>query len=288
MDFLNEWITDWLKRLLINSILGNLGGLFDNVNKQIGEIAGKIGMAPGAFLPGVFALIKTLSETVVLPVAGLLLTFVMTWELIQLIIDNNNMHQIDTWIFFKWVFKTMIAVLILSNTFEIVIGIFEVSQSVVNKAAGLISGSTVITTDIMAALEEELWLMDVGLLIGMWFQSLIIGIIVIAVNIVIFIIIYGRLIEIYLLTSLAPLPMATLINRETGGMGQNYIKSLIAIGFQGFLIMVCVAIYAVMVQNITLSGDPIGAIWAVIGMTVLLCACLFKTGTISKSIFGAH
>ena len=288
MGFLTDWITEWLKDLLVNGILGNLSGLFDNVNNQVGEIAGTVGMTPGAFNPGVFALIRTLSETVVLPVAGILLTFVMTWELIQLIIDQNNLHQLDTWIFFKWVFKTMAAVLILTNTFNIVAGIFDVSQSVVNNAAGLISGSTAITGDMMATLEAELWLMDVGPLLGLWLQSFLIQIIVLAMNIVVFIIVYGRMVEIYLLTSLAPLPMATLTNREMGGMGQNYMKSLLAVGFQGLLIMVCVAIYAVLVQSIAISGDPMGAIWSAIGYTVLLCFTLFKTGNISKAIFAAH
>ncbi|MDL2273921.1 hypothetical protein LJC34_05215 [Oscillospiraceae bacterium OttesenSCG-928-G22] len=288
MGFLTDWITEWLKDLLISGILGNLSGLFDNVNNQVGEIASTVGQTPGAFNPGVFALIRNLSETVVLPVAGILLTFVMTWELIQLIIDQNNLHQLDTWIFFKWVFKTMAAVLILTNTFNIVAGIFDVSQSVVNNAAGLISGSTAITGDMMATLEAELWLMDVGPLLGLWLQSFLIQIIVLAMNIVVFIIVYGRMVEIYLLTSLAPLPMATLTNREMGGMGQNYMKSLLAVGFQGLLIMVCVAIYAVLVQSIAISGDPMGAIWSAIGYTVLLCFTLFKTGSISKAIFAAH
>jgi len=288
MGFLTDWIVDWLKGLLVDGIMGNLGGLFDNVNQQVGEIATTVGMTPGAFNPGVFALIRTLSETVVLPVAGLLLTFVMTWELIQMIIDQNNLHQIDTWIFFKWVFKTMIAVLILTNTFNIVMGIFDVSQHVVNNAAGVIAGSTNVTPGMMATLRAQLMAMDVGPLLGLWLQSFLIQIIVLILNIVVFIIVYGRMIEIYILTSLAPLPMATLTNREMSGMGHNYIKSLLAVGFQGLLIMVCVAIYAVLVQSIAIGGDPIGAIWGAIGYTVLLCFTLFKTGSVSKSIFGAH
>jgi len=288
MGWLTDWIVDWLKELLVGGILGNLGGLFDNVNNQVGEIATTVGMTPGAFNPGVFSLIRNLSETVVLPVAGLLLTFVMTWELIQLIIDQNNLHQVDTWIFFKWVFKTMIAVLLLTNTFNIVMGIFDVSQHVVNNAAGVIAGSTAVTADMMATFEAQLMAMDVGPLLGLWLQSFLIQIIVIALNIVVFIIVYGRMVEIYILTSLAPLPMATMTNREMSGMGQNYLKSLLAVGFQGLLIMVCVAIYAVLVQSIATGGDPIGAIWGAIGYTVLLCFTLFKTGSISKSIFGAH
>jgi hypothetical protein len=288
MGFLTDWITEWLKELLIEGIMGNLGGLFDNVNTQIGEIAETIGQTPGAFNPGVFALIRTLSETVVLPIAGLLLTFVMTWELISMIIDQNNMHQMDTWIFYKWVFKTMVAVLILTNTFNIVMGVFDMSQSVVNSAAGIISGSTEVTTDMMETLREQLEAMEIGHLLGLWLQSFLVQVIVVALNIVIFVIVYGRMIEIYLLTSLAPLPLAAVTNREMSGMGHNYMKSLLAVGFQGLLIMVCVAIYAVLVQSIATTGDPIGAIWSAIGYTVLLCFTLFKTGSIAKSIFSAH
>jgi len=288
MGWLTDWIVDWLKGLLVDGIMGNLGGLFDNVNNQVGEIAAQVGMTPGAFNPGVFSLIRTLSETVVLPVAGLLLTFVMTWELIQLIIDQNNLHHVDTWIFFKWVFKTMVAVLLLTNTFNIVMGIFDVSQHVVNQAAGVIGGSTAVTPGMMATLRAQLMAMDVGPLLGLWLQSFLIQIIVLVLNIVVFIIVYGRMIEIYILTSLAPLPMATLTNNHMSGMGTNYLKSLLAVGFQGLLIMVCVAIYAVLVQSIAVSGDPIAAIWAAIGYTVLLCFTLFKTGSVSKSIFGAH
>ena len=288
MELLTNWLTDWLRELLVDGIMGNLGNLFENVNYQVGEIATTVGMTPGAFNPGVFNLVRNLSETVVLPIAGVLLTFVMTWELIQLIIDHNNLQQLDTWIFFKWVFKTMIAVLILSNTFNIVMGIFDVSQYVVNNAAGIIAGSTEVTSDMMETFREQLMEMNVGPLIGLWLQSFLIQIIVIILNIVVFIIVYGRMIEIYILTSLAPLPMATLTNQQMSGMGHNYVKSLLAIGFQGLLIMVCVGIYAVLVQSIATSGDPINAIWSAIGFTVLLCFTLFKTGSVAKSIFGAH
>ena len=288
MGFLTDWIMDLLKEMLIEGILSNLGDLFDNVNTRVGEIAVQVGMTPGAFNPGVFALIRNLSETVVLPIAGLLLTFVMTWELIQLIVERNNLHEIDSWIFFKWLFKTMIAVLILSNTFNIVMGIFDVSQHVINNAAGVISGSTDVNPDIMDALRLQLEAMDVGPLLGLWLQSMIIDFTMTVLNICIFVIVYGRMLEIYMLTSLAPLPLASMTSRELGSIGQNYIKSLFAVGFQGLLIMVCVGIYAVLVQSIATSGDPIGSIWLVIGYTVLLCFCLFKTGSLAKSIFAAH
>ena len=288
MSFLTDCITEWLKGLLIDGIMGNLSGLFDNVNNQVGEIATQVGTSPAAWNAGVFSLIRQLSEMIVLPIAGMVLTFVMCYELIQMIVDLNNLHDIDTWMFFKWVFKTFVAVMILSNTFNIVMAVFDVAQSVVNSAGGLISGSTAVTSGMMDTLEAELTAMDLGPLLGLFLQSFMIQIIVLAMNIVVFVIVYGRMIEIYLLTSLAPIPMATVVNREIGSMGHNYFRSLLAVAFQGFLILVCVAIYAVLVQSIAVSGNPIGAIWSCIGYTVLLCFTLFKTGSLSKSIFGAH
>jgi len=288
MDFLTDWITDWLKGLLVDGIMGNLGGLFDNVNNQVGEIATQVGTSPAAWNAGVFSLIRNLSETVVLPIAGLILTFVATYELIQLIVEKNNLHDLDTWIFFKWIFRTFVAVMILSNTFNAVMAVFDVAQSVVNSAGGLISGSTAITPDMLTNFEAALMAMDIGPLLGLWLQSLIIGFTMTALNIVIFIVVYGRMVEIFLLTSLAPIPFATLSNREFGSMGQNYFKSLCAVGLQGLLMLVCVGIYAVLVQSIAISGDPIGAIWKCIGYTVLLCFTLFKTGSVAKSVLGAH
>ena len=288
MEFLTNWMVDFLKDLLIGGILDNLGGLFDNVNNRVGEIAYAVGTSPAAWHPGIFTLIRNLSETVVLPIAGIVLTFLATYELINLIVDKNNLNEVDTWIFFKWVFKTFIAVLILSNTFNIVMAVFDVGQNVVNNAGGLIAGSTEVTVDMLTEFEAALWEMNVGPLLGLWFQSLFIGFTMRALSIVIFIIVYGRMIEMLLLTSLAPIPIATLSNREFGSTGQNYFKSLCAIALQGFLILVCVGIYAVLVQGIAVGGSPISAVWQVLGYTVLLCFTLFKTGSVAKSILGAH
>ena len=288
MGILTDWITDWLRELLIEGIMGNLEGLFDTVNARVGEIAAQVGTTPAAWNAGVFSLIRQLSENVVLPIAGLVLTFVATFELIQLITERNNLHDIETAVFFKWLFKTALAILILSNTFNIVMAVFDVSQSVINSSAGLIRGTTDVSPGMLDTLEATLETMGIGPLIGLWLQSFLVRTTMWALNIVIFVIVYGRMLEIYLLTSLAPIPVATLANREAGSMGQNYIKSLFAVGFQGMLILVCVAIYAVLVQGIATGGDPIGAIWGCIGYTVLLCFILMKTGTIAKSVFNAH
>ena len=288
MGILTEWITEWLKELLIEGIMGNLTGLFDTVNTRVGEIAVQVGTPPAAWNAGVFSLIRQISETVILPIAGLILTFVATYELIQMLIDRNNLHDIDTWLFFKWIFKTAAAILILSNTFNIVNAVFDVSQSVIARSAGVIQGSTDITPDMLATLEATLETMELGSLLGLFMQTMLIGLTMKALSIIIFVLVYGRMLEIYMLTSLAPIPVATLSNREVGQMGQNYLKSLFAVGFQGLLILLCVGIYGVLVQGISTSGDPIGAIWGCVGYTVLLCFMLFKTGSISKSIFGAH
>ena len=288
MGILTDWLTDWLKEILIEGIIGNLTGLFDTVNTRVGEIAVQVGTTPAAWNAGVFSLIRQLSETVILPIAGLVLTFVATYELIQLLIEKNNLHDLDYWIFFKWIFKTACAILVLSNTFNIVNAVFDVSQSVIARAGGVIQGSTDITPTMLDNLEATLETMGIGSLLGLFMQSLLIHVTMWALNIIIFVIVYGRMLEIYMMTSLAPIPVATLSNREVGSMGQNYLKSLFAVGFQGLLILLCVGIYAVLVQSIATTGDPIGAIWSCVGYTVLLAFMLFKTGSIAKSIFSAH
>lgn len=289
MDFIWDSITDWLKEVLVSGIVSNLSGMFDSTNEQIGEIAGQVGLTPQAWNSGIFNMIQNLSYNVILPLAGAILAIVMTLELIQLITDRNNLNDVDTWMFFKWVFKSAAAVLIVSNTWTIVMGIFDAAQSVVNGAAGVMIGNTSIDiSSVVTDLESRLMEMDVGPLLGLWFQSLFVGICTWAITICIFIVIYGRMIEVYLVTSVAPIPMATMANREWGQMGQNYLRTLFALGFQAFLIMVCVAIYSVLVQNISVSIDISTAIWTCMGYTVLLCFCLFKTSSLARSVFNAH
>lgn len=289
MQSVLDKIAEWFKELLISGITGNLSGMFDTVNTKVGEIAGQVGQTPSGWNGGVFSMIRSLSETVILPIAGIILTFVMCYELIQIVIEKNNLHDIDTWIFFKWIFKTFIAVLLVSNTWNIVMGVFDMTQHVVNQSAGVISTNAGIdVSTVIDDMETRLDAMEVGPLLGLWFQSLVVGLTMNILSICIFLVIYGRMIEIYLVTSVGPIPFSTMANREWGSVGQNYLKSLLALGFQAFLIMVCVGIYAVLVQNIAVSPDPSGAIWSCMGYTVLLCYSLFKTGSLSKSLFGAH
>ena len=289
MDFLWDAITEWLKEILVSGIMSNLSGMFDGVNDKVGEISTQVGMSPQAWNGSIFNMVQNLSENVIMPIAGVILAFVMTLELVQILMDKNNFHDVETAVFFKWVFKTACAILIVTNTWTIVMGIFDVAQGVVNQASGIIIGDTSIDlSSVMPDMEERLMEMELGPLFGLWFQSLFVGITMWALTICIFIITYGRMLEVYLVTSVAPIPMAAMLGREWGGMGQNYLKSLFALGFQAFLIMVCVAIYAVLVQNISVSDDISTAIWTCMGYTVLLCFTLFKTGSLAKSVFSAH
>lgn len=290
MGMVIDAIGEWLKEILVSGIIGNLSGLFDSVNGQVADISAQVGATPQAWNAAIYNMIRSLSENVIIPIAGVILAFVMTLELIQMVSDKNNMHgDVDTWIFFKWIFKTACAVLIVTNTWNIVMGVFDVGQSVVNSAAGVISSDASIDiSSIVVDLEQRLMEMDIGPLIGLWFQSLFVGICTWALTICIFIITYGRMIEIYLVTSIAPIPMATMVNKDGGNMGQNYLRSLFALAFQAFLIIVCVAIYAALVENIAIDTDVSKAIWTCMGYTVLLCFTLFKTGSMAKSIFSAH
>ena len=289
MNFLWDKVTEWLKELLIGSIMSNLTGLFDNVNRQVAGIADNVGATPQAWNSGVFGMIRNLSDNVILPIAGVILALVATLELIQMIVDRNNMHDMDTFMLAKWVFKTACAVVIVTNTWNIVMAVFDVAQSVVSRASGLVIADTDIRIDsVIVGLEAKLAEMELGALFGLWVQSMFVGFTMWALAICIFIITYGRMIEIYLVTSVAPIPMATMANREWGQMGQNYLRGLFALGFQAFLIIICVAIYAILVRGIAVESDVSTAIWTCMGYTVLLCFTLFKTSSLARSIFHAH
>ena len=287
MDLLLNTLTEWLKELLAGAIASNLTGMVDSVNTKVGDIAVQVGQTPQGWNSGIFSMIQNLSNNVILPIAGIMLALVMTMEFIRIIMDKNNMHDFDTWSILMWVFKTACAILIVSNTWNIVMAVFDVSQTVVNNAAGMIVGNTDIEL-VTEGLEETLMAMELSSLIGLWFQSMIVGVTMHILSIIIMLICFGRMIEIYLVTSVAPIPMSTMMNHEWSQMGQNYLRSLFALAFQGFLIIVCVAIYAVLVQNMVVESDISMAIWTVMGYTVLLCFTLFKTSSLAKSVFNAH
>ena len=288
METVLKAIADWIKGILTAGIMSNLSGLFDDVNTQVGSIAQQVGTKPSNFEPRVFAMIEALSRNVVLPIAGIILTFVACYELIQMITEHNNMANFEPVLLMKWIFKTAISVWMISNTFDIIMAVFDVTQQVVANSSGIISGNTRVNDIGLSMLQSSMMQMDVGPLFGLFLQSFFIGITMRILSIVIFVIVYGRMIEIYLVTSIAPIPMATMVSREWGQTGQNYLRTLFALGFQAFMMILCVAIYAVLVQNIAVTADVSVAIFTCMGYTVLLCFALFKTSSLSRSVFGAH
>ena len=288
MESVIQAITDWIHDMLVTGVMDTLTGMFDAVNDKVGVVATNVGMNPANFSPGIYSLIRGISESVIIPIAGLILTFVACYELIQMIIDHNNLANFETWFFFRWVFKTFIAVMLITNTFDITLAVFDVAQHVINSSGGIISSSTVISADAIAALQSSVESMEIGGLFGLWFQANIIKLTLHALSAFIFVIVYGRMIEIYLMISLAPIPFATFGNKEQSQIGQNYLRAICALAFQGFLILICVGIYAVLIQTIVFTSDIVGSLWGVLGYSILLCFTLFKTGTLAKSIFSAH
>ena len=288
MDSILQSIEDWFRGLLVSGIMENLTNTFDSVNNQVGQIATEVGQTPANFSPAVYNMIRTLSENVIMPIAGLILTFIACYELIQLVVGHNNLANFETWIFWKWIFKTFVAVTLITNTMNITMAVFDVAQHVVTQAGGIIAGSTAIDDSTLATVQSTLEAMEIGPLLSIFLQTIIVRFLIYILSALIFVIVYARMIEIYLMVSLAPIPFSTFGNREQSMIGQNYLRSLFALGFQGFLIMVCVGIYAVLIQSVAFSTDIIGSLWGVLGYTILLAFTLFKTGAVAKSILHAH
>ena len=288
-DSIFEAIEEWMRELLTGMINSNLATMFTDVNEKTGQIAAQVGQTPQGWNGSIFSMIQSLSNSVIVPIAGMIITFVLCYELITMLTERNNMHEIDTWMFFKYFVKMWIAVYLVSNTFTITMAVFDVGQSVVNSAAGVISGNTAISIDsAIANINQTMEAMEVGELVVLALETLIVSFCMKVMSVLITVILYGRMIEIYLYTSVAPIPFATMSNREWGQIGMNYFRGLFALAFQAFLMMVCVGIYAIMVSTIQIADNLSSALFGVVAYTVLLCFALMKTGSLSKSIFNAH
>ena len=283
-DTLFAEIEQHLKDMIIPYLMSVLQSMFDCVNDQVGTIASDVGTTPSAFNPTIFGMIRNISETVIMPIAGIILTFVACYELIQLIISYNNLANFETWFIFKWVFKTFIAVEIITHTFDFTMAVFDVAQHIILNAGGVIVSSTAVDASALATMQSTIAAMDIWSIFALFFQVSIIMIVTQILSKLIFVIIYVRMIEIYMYVSLAPIPLATFANKEQSSVCINYGKSLFALGLQGFLIMICVGIYAALIQSLAFSSDIVGSLWGVVGYTILLAFSLFKTNTVAKAI----
>lgn len=283
-------ITEFIKEMLQGWVLSNLETMFTDVNEKVGTIAGEVSKTPSTWNSGIFNMIQNLSDNVIVPIAGMIISFVLVYELITMVIDKNNMHDFDTSLFFRFLLKACIAVSLLSQTFDIVMAVFDVGNHIVMQAAGVISGSTSldVQSTLITMFNNQLDTMGIGELIGLGMETMIVSLGMKIMSVLITVILYGRMIEIYLYVSVAPIPAVTVTNREWGSVGTNYLKGLIALAFQGFFIMVCVAIYAVLVASVAVADNLHSALWSVAAYTVILCFSLFKTGSLSKPIFNAH
>ena len=289
MQSILDAINEWIKNLLIGAIKGNLSTMFGDVNDKVGTIAAEVGKTPQAWNANIFSMIQTLSENVIVPIAGLVITYVLCYELISMVIDRNNLHDLDTFLFFKWFFKAWVAVFLVTHTFDITMAVFDVAQHVVARSAGVVGGSTSIdAAAVLSSLQGGLDSLEIPELLLLTMETTLVSFGMKIMSIIITVVVYGRMIEIYLYCSVSPIPFATLTNREWGQIGNNYLRSLIALGFQGFLIMVCVGIYAVLVKSMVIADNLHTAIFSLAAYTVLLCFMLLRSGSIAKSLFAAH
>ena len=289
MQSILDAINEWIKELLIGAINGNLSTMFGDVNEKVGTIAAEVGKTPQAWNANIFSMIQSLSENVIVPIAGLVITYVLCYELISMVIDKNNMHDFDTFMFFKWFFKAWVAVFLVTHTFDITMAVFDVAQHVVARSAGVIGGSTSIdVASALSSLQAGLDSLEVPELLLLTMETTLVSFGMKIMSVIITVVIYGRMIQIYLYCSVSPIPFATLTNREWGQIGNNFLRGLIALGFQGFLIMVCVGIYAVLVKSMVVADNLHTAIFSLAAYTVLLCFMLLKSGSIAKSLFAAH
>ena len=288
MERILEEMTSWMKDWMVDAIMEDLTGIFDSINSQVASVASDVATSPADFTPGVYSLLREVSNNAIMPIAGVILTFIACYELIQMVIAHNNLAQFETWIFFKWIFKTYVAIMLITHCFDITMAIFEVTGQVITSSGHIIQNSTAVNGSQIAQLRSTLEGMSIGELFPLFGEIFLINIGIKILSLMVFLVIYGRMVEIYMMISLAPLPFSTFGNKEQSQIGQNYVKSLIALGFQGFLILICVAIYAVLIQNVTVSTDIKASLWSVLGYNVLLVFALFKTSTLSKRIFSAQ
>lgn len=289
IDSLLESIEEWIRGIFTGMVDSNLTTMYTDVNEKTAEIATQVGQTPQGWNSSVFSLIQGLSNNVIVPIAGIIITMVLCYELITMLTERNNLHEVDTWMFFRYFVKMWVAVWLVSNTFTIVMAVFDVGQSVVNSAAGYISNTTAIDiTTMIDTMDTAMEAMEIPELIMLALETALVSLCMKIMSVLIMVILYGRMIEIYLYSSVAPIPFATMTNREWGQIGTNYFRGLLALAFQGFLMMICVGIYAVLVATMDITEHVHMALFQVAAYTVILCYSLLKTSSLSKSIFNAH
>ncbi|MGT2762534.1 VirB6/TrbL-like conjugal transfer protein, CD1112 family [Streptococcus intermedius] len=280
-------IEEFFKELLLGGIQANLESMFLDINDKVGAVATDVGKTPMGWNGDVFAFIKSINDSVIIPIAGLIITAVLCIELINMVMQKNNMHDTDTFEFFKYIIKMWIAVWLVSHAFEFSMAVFDVAQHMVNKAAGVINTSATVSGDQIVAMMDTLKEKGLGELVMILFETSLIKVAIQVISVVIMLVVYGRMFEIYVYSSVSAIPFATMGNREWGQIGTNYIKGLFALGLQGLFLMVCLGIYAVLVKTIKIT-DIHTSTMTILGYAVLLGLMMLKSGTLAKSVLNAH
>lgn len=280
-------IEEFFKELLLGGIQANLESMFLDINNQVGKVAADVGQTPMGWNGEVFNFIKSINDSVIIPIAGLIITAVLCIELINMVMQKNNMHDTDTFEFFKYIIKMWIAVWLVSHAFEFSMAVFDVAQHMVNKAAGVINTSATVSGDQIVAMMDTLKEKGLGELVMILFETSLIKVAIQVISVVIMLVVYGRMFEIYVYSSVSAIPFATMGNKEWGQIGTNYIKGLFALGLQGLFLMVCLGIYAVLVKTIKIT-DIHTSTMTILGYAVLLGLMMLKSGTLAKSVLNAH
>ena len=280
-------IEEFFRELLLGGIKANLESMFLDINNQVNSVAADVGKTPMGWNGEVFSFIKNINDSVIIPIAGLIITAVLCIELINMVMQKNNMHDTDTFEFFKYIIKMWIAVWLASHAFEFSMAVFDVAQSMVNKAAGVINTSAVVSADQIVQMVDTLKEKSLGELMTILFETSLVKVAIQGISVVVMLVVYGRMFEIYVYSSVSAIPFATMGNREWGQIGANYIKGLFALGLQGLILMVCLGIYAVLVKTINIS-DIHTSIFMILGYAILLGLMMLKSGTLAKSILSSH
>ena len=282
-------LSDLLKDILIGSIQANFESMFGEMNDKIGIIARDVGQTPMGWNKDVYTFIKSINDDVIVPIAGLIITAVLCIELIQVVMQRNNMQDADTFELYKYIIKAFIAVYLASHAFEFSMAVFDVAQTLVNKAAGVVGSSTTFTSDDLLATIETLKGFEIGKLFALVIETTIYKFVLWVVGILINVIVCGSMFEIYVYSSISSIPFATMGNKEWGQIGTNYIKGLFALGLQGLFLMICLGIYNVLIKSVVISGaDFTASLTSIVGFAILLGVMMFKSGSISKSIMNAN
>ena len=281
-------ITEFFQEIFIGIIQANLEAMFLDINENVSLVATEVGKTPSGWNAEVFSFVKNINDTVVIPIAGIIITAVLCIELINMVMEKNNMHSdTDTFDFFKYIIKMWIAVWLVSHAFEFSMAVFDVAQNLVQKAAGVINTSATVSPDEILAMVDTLKEKEIGELLMILVETSLVKIAIQVVSLVIMLVVYGRMFEIYVYASVSAIPFATMGNREWGQIGNNYIKGLFALGLQGLFLMVCLGIYAVLIKTIQIENIHQG-IFSVLGYSLLLGLMMLKSGTLAKSVMNSH